>query len=223
MHYKIIQEKIKSIKFYNSKLVEEFTKYLYLGTYIIILCICNSISLANEKDEDILLDKKSSNIWYIHKSETAPIIFIATKGQIQKEDYLTFMLDSDNCDEVGLTFQITSIMESIPQSDDIFEVLVKYAPGDEYLSKVGIIGTRIQDGYYFTQFMFENLLTAEEVIAFLGDKDSFEIELQKTQYGKDPSIYFDIMHNNWNIKEFRKHFNEAQRKCRHNLFDLSEI
>ena len=133
------------------------------------------------------------------------------------------MLDSDNCDEVGLTFQITSIMESIPQSDDIFEVLVKYVPGDEYLSKVGIIGTRIQDGYYFTQFMFENLLTAEEVIAFLGDKDSFEIELQKTQYGKDPSIYFDIMHNNWNIKEFRKHFNEAQRKCRHNLFDLSEI
>ena len=178
---------------------------------------------ASEQVEDNLLIEKNSNIWYIHKSKTAPIIFISTKGQIQKEDYLSFMLDSDNCDEVGLTFQITSVMESIPQSNDIFEVLVKYVPGNEYLSKVAIVGTRIQDGYYFTQFMFENLLTAEEVIAFSRDKDSFEIELQKTPYGKDPSIYFDVMHNNWNIKEFRKHFKEAQTKCRHNLFDLSEI
>ena len=216
----MIQEK----KLIKNKII--ITSLLRLKFNILFVLFIFAIYLAPALQNNALSEqnmKKNENVWFIHKSETAPIIFIATKGQIQKEDYLTFMLDSDNCDEVGLTFQITSIMESIPQSDDIFEVLVKYVPGDEYLSKVGIIGTRIQDGYYFTQFMFENLLTAEEVIAFLGDKDSFEIELQKTQYGKDPSIYFDIMHNYWNIKEFRKHFNEAQRKCRHNLFDLSEI
>ena len=217
------QKKNKSYHLNKFQLHKNVIKILYFCLIIIIFYFNNELLKASEQEKDSISAKENRNIWYIHKSETAPIIFIATKGQIQKEDYLTFMLDSDNCDEVGLTFQITSIMESIPQSDDIFEVLVKYVPGDEYLSKVGIIGTRIQDGYYFTQFMFENLLTAEEVIAFLGDKDSFEIELQKTQYGKDPSIYFDIMHNNWNIKEFRKHFNEAQRKCRHNLFDLSEI
>ena len=217
------KKKNKSHYLNEFQLRKSIIKILYFCLIIIIFYFNNELLKASEQEKDSISAKENSNIWYIHKSETAPIIFIATKGQIQKEDYLTFMLDSDNCDEVGLTFQITSIMESIPQSDDIFEVLVKYVPGDEYLSKVGIIGTRIQDGYYFTQFMFENLLTAEEVIAFLGDKDSFEIELQKTQYGKDPSIYFDIMHNNWNIKEFRKHFNEAQRKCRHNLFDLSEI
>ncbi len=217
-------------KFIQSKYKKNTINFLKIKKLLIFLILLNLVIVFQKQllAEDYSIENSSNNesvnsIWYIHKSETAPIIFIATKGQIQKEDYLTFMLDSDNCDEVGLTFQITSIMESIPQSDDIFEVLVKYVPGDEYLSKVGIIGTRIQDGYYFTQFMFENLLTAEEVIAFLGDKDSFEIELQKTQYGKDPSIYFDIMHNNWNIKEFRKYFNEAQRKCRHNLFDLSEI
>lgn len=217
-------------KFIQSKYKKNTINFLKIKKLLIFLILLNLVIVFQKQllAEDYSIENSSNNesvnsIWYIHKSETAPIIFIATKGQIQKEDYLTFMLDSDNCDEVGLTFQITSIMESIPQSDDIFEVLVKYVPGDEYLSKVGIIGTRIQDGYYFTQFMFENLLTAEEVIAFLGDKDSFEIELQKTQYGKDPSIYFDIMHNYWNIKEFRKHFNEAQRKCRHNLFDLSEI
>ena len=216
----MIQEK----KLIKNKII--ITSLLRLKFNILFVLFIFAIYLAPALQNNALSEqnmKKNENVWFIHKSETAPIIFIATKGQIQKEDYLTFMLDSDNCDEVGLTFQITSIMESIPQSDDIFEVLVKYVPGDEYLSKVGIIGTRIQDGYYFTQFMFENLLTAEEVIAFLGDKDSFEIELQKTQNGKDPSIYFDIMHNYWNIKEFRKHFNEAQRKCRHNLFDLSEI
>ena len=216
----MIQEK----KLIKNKII--ITSLLRLKFNILFVLFIFAIYLAPALQNNALSEqnmKKNENVWFIHKSETAPIIFIATKGQIQKEDYLTFMLDSDNCDEVGLTFQITSIMESIPQSDDIFEVLVKYVPGDEYLSKVGIIGTRIQDGYYFTQFMFENLLTAEEVIAFLGDKDSFEIELQKTQYGNDPSIYFDIMHNYWNIKEFRKHFNEAQRKCRHNLFDLSEI
>ena len=217
------QKKNKSHYLNEFQLRKSIIKILYFCLIIIIFYFNNELLKASEQEKDSISAKENSNIWYIHKSETAPIIFIATKGQIQKEDYLTFMLDSDNCEEVGLTFQITSVMESIPQSDDIFEVLVKYVPGDEYLSKVGIIGTRIQDGYYFTQFMFENLLTAEEVIAFLGDKDSFEIELQKTQYGKDPSIYFDIMHNYWNIKEFRKHFNEAQRKCRHNLFDLSEI
>ena len=217
------KKKNKSHYLNEFQLRKSIIKILYFCLIIIIFYFNNELLKASEQEKDSISAKENSNIWYIHKSETAPIIFIATKGQIQKEDYLTFMLDSDNCEEVGLTFQITSVMESIPQSDDIFEVLVKYVPGDEYLSKVGIIGTRIQDGYYFTQFMFENLLTAEEVIAFLGDKDSFEIELQKTQYGKDPSIYFDIMHNYWNIKEFRKHFNEAQRKCRHNLFDLSEI
>ncbi len=207
----------------NKIIISHLLKLKFNILFVLFLIAVYSVSALQNNalsKEDI---KKNENNWFIHKSETAPIIFISTKGQIQKDDYLSFMLDTNNCDEVALTFQITSVMESIPQSDDIFEVLVKYVPGDEYLSKVGIIGTRIQEGYYFTQFMFENLLSGEEVIEILGSKDNFEIILQESQYGKSPLLYFDVLNNNWDIREFTKYFKEAQRMCRYRIFDLGEI
>ena len=114
------QKKNKYYHLNKFQLRKSIIKILYFCLIIIIFYFYNDLLKAGEQEKESISAKENSNIWYIQKSETAPIIFIATTGQIQKEDYLTFMLDSDNCDEVGLTFQITSIMESIPQSDDIF-------------------------------------------------------------------------------------------------------
>ena len=163
--------------------------------------------------------------WLIDKAKTAPIIFIATKGEIQKDDFLTFLLDSDNCEEIGLSFQITSEMESIPTNDDIFQVLVKHNPGYEYTTKAGIVDTYDLGNSFYTQFMFANILSVQEVIEAFSQKESFEIELQYSDEGglADPYLFFDIMSNKWDLREFKKHLLEAQKKCRYQYFDTKEI
>ncbi|MDC3155327.1 hypothetical protein OA530_04500 [Pelagibacteraceae bacterium] len=163
--------------------------------------------------------------WLIDKAKTAPIIFIATKGEIQKDDYLTFLLDSDNCDEVGLTFQMTSVRESLPTKDDLFKVLVKHNPGFEYITKAGIVDNFDMGDTFFSQLIFADILSVENVLEALGDKESFEIELQYAEEENltDPYLFFDITTNKWNISDFKKHLLDAQTKCRFQYFDQNEI
>ncbi len=169
--------------------------------------------------------KHTEKFWLIDKAETAPIIFIATKGEIQKDDFLTFLLDSDNCDEVGLSFQITSEMESVPTKEDIFQVLVKHNPGYEYVTKAGIVDTYDLGDSFYSQFIFANILSVQEVIESFSQKESFEIELLSSEEGglADPYLFFDIMTNKWDLSEFKKNLLEAQTKCRYQYFDMKEI
>ena len=169
--------------------------------------------------------KSPKQFWLIDKAKTAPIIFIATKGEIQKDDFLTFLLDSDNCDEVGLTFQITSVMKSVPTKDDLFKVLVKHNPGFEYITKAGIVDNFDMGDTFYSQLIFANILSVENVLEALGDKESFEIELQYAEEENltDPYLFFDITTNKWNISDFKKHLLDAQTKCRFQYFDQNEI
>ena len=189
--------------------------------FIVILIFSAILSISAYADDT----KDTEKFWLIDKAKTAPIIFIATKGEIQKDDYLTFLLDSDNCEEVGLSFQITSEMESVPTSDDIFQVLVKHNPGYEYITKAGIVDTYDLGNSFYTQFIFANILSVQEVIEVLSQKESFEIELQySNEEGlSDPYLFFDIMTNKWNLSKFKKHLLEAQTKCRYQYFDMKEI
>ena len=189
--------------------------------FIVILIFLEILSISAYANET----KDTEKFWLIDKAKTAPIIFIATKGEIQKDDYLTFLLDSDNCEEVGLSFQITSEMESIPTSDDIFQVLVKHNPGYEYTTKAGIVDTYDLGNSFYTQFIFANILSVQEVIAVLSQKESFEIELQySSDIGiADPHLFFDIMTNKWNLDQFKKNLLEAQTLCRHQYFDMREV
>tara|TARA_B000000557_G_scaffold229280_1_gene201306 strand:- start:94 stop:783 length:690 start_codon:yes stop_codon:yes gene_type:complete len=189
--------------------------------FIVILIFLEILSISAYANET----KDTEKFWLIDKAKTAPIIFIATKGEIQKDDYLTFLLDSENCEEVGLSFQITSEMESVPTKDDIFQVLVKHNPGYEYITKAGIVDTYDLGNSFYTQFIFANILSVQEVIAVLSQKESFEIELQySSDIGiADPHLFFDIMTNKWNLDQFKKNLLEAQTLCRHQYFDMREV
>ena len=189
---------------------------------LIIFFIFSSLLGISVFAEDTENDGK---FWLIDKAKTAPIIFIATKGEIQKDDFLTFLLDSDNCDEVGLSFQITSEMESVPTKDDIFQVLVKHNPGYEYTTKAGIVDTYDLGDSFYSQFIFANILSVQEVIEAFSQKESFEIELQySSDIGiADPYLFFDIMTNKWNLDQFKKNLLEAQTLCRHQYFDMREV
>ena len=194
---------------------------MVFSLFIVLLIFSSIIGISAYADET----KHTEKFWLIDKAKTAPIIFIATKGEIQKDDYLTFLLDSDNCEEIGLSFQITSEMESIPTNDDIFQVLVKHNPGYEYTTKAGIVDTYDLGNSFYTQFMFANILSVQEVIEAFSQKESFEIELQYSdEVGlADPYLFFDIMSNKWDLREFKKHLLEAQKKCRYQYFDTKEI
>ena len=189
--------------------------------FIVILIFLEILSISAYANET----KDTEKFWLIDKAKTAPIIFIATKGEIQKDDYLTFLLDSDNCEEVGLSFQITSEMESVPTKDDIFQVLVKHNPGYEYITKAGIVDTYDLGNSFYTQFIFANILSVQEVIEVLSEKESFEIELQNASENgiADPYLFFDIMTNKWNLDQFKKNLLEAQTLCRHQYFEMREI
>ena len=211
--------------FINPKKTKTITKSkkprMVFSFFIVILIFSAILSISAYAD----VTKDTEKFWLIDKAKTAPIIFIATKGEIQKDDYLTFLLDSDNCEEVGFSFQITSEMESVPTSDDIFQVLVKHNPGYEYTTKAGIVDTYDLGNSFRTQFIFANILSVQEVIEELSQKESFEIELQySNEEGlSDPYLFFDIMTNKWNLSKFKKHLLEAQTKCRYQYFDMIEI
>ena len=206
-------ERMKATKSYKPKLIISF--------FIILFLFSSTLAVTVYADNAEVTEQ----IWLINKAKTASIIFIATKGEIQKDDFLTFLLDSDNCDEVGLTFQITSVMESVPTKDDLFKVLVKHNPGFEYVTKAGIVDNFDMGDAFYSQLIFSNILSVENVLEALGDKESFEIELQYTEEENlaDPYLFFDITTNKWNISDFKKHLLDAQTKCRFQYFDLNEI
>ena len=206
-------ERMKATKSYKPKLIISF--------FIILFLFSSTLAVTVYADNAEVTEQ----IWLINKAKTAPIIFIATKGEIQKDDFLTFLLDSDNCDEVGLTFQITSVMESVPTKDDLFKVLVKHNPGFEYVTKAGIVDNFDLGDAFYSQLIFYNILSVENVLEALGDKESFEIELQYTEEENlaDPYLFFDITTNKWDISDFKKHLLDAQTKCRFQYFDHNEI
>ena len=103
--------------------------------------------------------------------------------------------------------------------------MVKHNPGYEYTTKAGIVDTYDLGNSFYTQFMFANILSVQEVIEALSQKESFEIELLYSDEGDlaDPYLFFDIMTNKWGLREFKKHLLEAQKKCRYQYFDTKEI
>ena len=107
----------------------------------------------------------------------------------------------------------------------LFKVLVKHNPGFEYVTKAGIVDNFDLGDAFYSQLIFSNILSVENVLEALGDKESFEIELQYTEEENlaDPYLFFDITTNKWDISDFKKHLLDAQTKCRFQYFDHNEI
>ena len=193
---------------------------LILSFFIVILIFSSVIGYSAYAETS----HKQNNEWSISKSNKASIIYIAGLGEVQ-DDYLTFMLDSDNCNEVGMTFQMTSIMESIPLVDLAFQVKVVEHPGDEYITEASVVGNRVEEDYILTQLMFHNLVTTQELEEMLGHKDKFEIQIMLPDESglADPSLFFDISYNIWDLTNLFSTLREAQFKCHHGMFDAIEV
>ena len=193
---------------------------LILSFFIVILIFSSVIGYSAYAETS----HKQNNEWSISKSNKASIIYIAGLGEVQ-DDYLTFMLDSDNCNEVGMTFQMTSIMESIPLVDLAFQVKVVEHPGDEYITEASVVGNRVEEDYILTQLMFHNLVTTQELEEMLGHKDKFEIQIMLPDESglADPSLFFDISYNIWDLTNLFSTLREAQFKCHHGMFDVIEV
>ena len=193
---------------------------LILSFFIVILIFSSVIGYSAYAETS----HKQNNEWSISKSNKASIIYIAGLGEVQ-DDYLTFMLDSDNCNEVGMTFQMTSIMESIPLVDLAFQVKVVEHPGDEYITQASVVGNIVEEDYILTQLMFHNLVTTQELEEMLGHKDKFEIEIMLPEESglADPSHFFDISYNIWDLTNLFSTLREAQFKCHHGMFDVIEV
>tara|TARA_B100000945_G_C20311962_1_gene563273 strand:- start:197 stop:892 length:696 start_codon:yes stop_codon:yes gene_type:complete len=193
---------------------------LILSFFIVILIFSSIIGYSAYADTS----DKQNNEWFVEKSVTAPIIYIAGLGEIQ-DDYLTFMLDSDNCSEVGLTFQMTSIMESMPLVDLAFQVRIIEHPGNEYITEASVVGNIVEEDYIISQLMFHNLVTTQDLEEMLGNKDKFEIQiiLPGESGLADPSLFFDISYNIWDLENLFSALREAQFKCRHKIFDIIEV
>ena len=193
---------------------------LILSFFIVILIFSSIIGYSVYADTS----NKQNNEWFVEKSVTAPIIYIASLGEVQ-DDYLTFMLDSDNCNDIGLTFQMTSVMESMPLVDLAFQVKVIEHPGDEYITEASVVGNIVEEDYILTQLMFHNLVTTQELEEMLKHKDKFEIQIMLPDESglADPSHFFDISYNIWDLTNLFSTLREAQFKCHHGMFDVIEV
>tara|TARA_Y100001970_G_C14239367_1_gene863900 strand:- start:2524 stop:3219 length:696 start_codon:yes stop_codon:yes gene_type:complete len=193
---------------------------LILSFFIVILIFSSIIGYSVYADTS----NKQNNEWFVEKSVTAPIIYIASLGEVQ-DDYLTFMLDSDNCNDIGLTFQMTSVMESMPLVDLAFQVKVIEHPGDEYITEASVVGNIVEEDYILTQLMFHNLVTTQELEEMLKHKDKFEIQIMLPDESglADPSHFFDISYNIWDLTNLFSTLREAQFKCHHGMFDAIEV
>ena len=193
---------------------------LILSFFIVILIFSSIIGYSAYAETS----DKQNNEWSISKSNKASIIYIAGLGEVQ-DDYLTFMLDGDNCNDVGLTFQMTSVMESMPLEDYTFQVKVVEHPGDEYITKASVVGNRVEEDYILTQLMFHNIVTTQELEEMIVHKDKFEIQIMLPDESglADPSLFFDISYNIWDLTNLFSTLREAQFKCRQGVFDIIEV
>lgn len=165
-------------------------------------------------------DNNSS--WEINRSKDGEVIFISKEGKITKEDRLTYIMLPEDCNDLLLTFAVSSNTKDLAQDDMKFKVNITEEPYYEYQQSVDVVTKKVSENKHKTKLAFPHIFNFQDHISKVNAVKEIEIKFipaADNEHVTSPEDIFNILTNRWDLGDVATKLREGQHLC--NAINLS--
>ena len=154
--------------------------------------------------------------WEINKSRDGEVIFISKQGKINNEDKLMYIMFPDDCNDLVLTFTVSSHTDYLAQDDMKFRVNITEEPYYEYQQSVDVLANKLTEYGHKTNLGFPYIFNFQEHVSKMENINEIEIKIissNDSEHVGAPEEIFDIRTNRWDLDDFANKLREGRYLC----------
>ena len=154
--------------------------------------------------------------WEITKSKDGEVVFISKQGKINNEDKLTYVMFPDSCNDLVLTFNVSSQTDYIAQDDMKFMVNITEEPYYEYQQSVDVLANKLTEYGHKTNLGFPYIFDFQEHVSKMENINEIEIKIissTESEHVATPEEIFDVRTNRWDLDNFANKLREGRHLC----------
>jgi hypothetical protein len=154
--------------------------------------------------------------WEIKKSKDGEVVFISKHGKINNEDRLMYIMFPDDCNDLVLTFSVSSQTDYIAQDDMRFKVNITEEPYYEYQQSVDVLANKLTEYGHKTNLGFPHIFNFQEHISKIENINEIEIKIISTddsEHVAAPEEIFDVRTNRWDLDDIANKLREGRHLC----------
>ena len=154
--------------------------------------------------------------WEITKSKDDRVVFISKQGKINNEDELTYIMFTDDCNDLVLTFNVSSHTDYIAQDDMKFKINITEEPYYEYQQSVEVFANKLTEYGHKTNLGFPHMFNFQEHVSKMENINEIEIKIissAESEHVTAPEEIFDVRTNRWDLDDFANKLREGRHLC----------
>ena len=154
--------------------------------------------------------------WEITKSKDGEVVFISKQGKINNEDKLMYIMFPDDCNDLVLTFNVSSQTDYIAQDDMKFKVNITEEPYYEYQQSVDVLANKLTEYGHKTNLGFPYIFDFQEHVSKMENINEIEIKIissTENEHVAAPEAIFDVRTNRWDLDDFANKLREGRHLC----------
>ena len=154
--------------------------------------------------------------WEITKSKDGEVVFISKQGKINNEDKLMYIMFPDDCNDLVLTFNVSSQTDYIAQDDMKFMVNITEEPYYEYQQSVDVLANKLTEYGHKTNLGFPYIFDFQEHVSKMENINEIEIKIissTESEHVATPEEIFDVRTNRWDLDNFANKLREGRHLC----------
>ena len=154
--------------------------------------------------------------WEITKSKDGEVVFISKQGKINNEDKLMYIMFPDDCNDLVLTFNVSSQTDYIAQDDMKFMVNITEEPYYEYQQSVDVLANKLTEYGHKTNLGFPYIFDFQEHVSKMENINEIEIKIissTESEHVAAPEAIFDVRTNRWDLDNFANKLREGRHLC----------
>ena len=154
--------------------------------------------------------------WEITKSKDGEVVFISKQGKINNEDKLMYIMFPDDCNDLVLTFNVSSQTDYIAQDDMKFKVNITEEPYYEYQQSVDVLANKLTEYGHKTNLGFPYIFDFQEHVSKMENINEIEIKIissTESEHVAAPEAIFDVRTNRWDLDDFANKLREGRHLC----------
>ena len=154
--------------------------------------------------------------WEITKSKDGEVVFISKQGKINNEDKLMYIMFPDDCNDLVLTFNVSSQTDYIAQDDMKFMVNITEEPYYEYQQSVDVLANKLTEYGHKTNLGFPYIFDFQEHVSKMENINEIEIKIISTaesEHVTAPEEIFDVRTNRWDLDDIANKLREGRHLC----------
>ena len=184
-------------------------KQFKLGLVLVVSILFVFISYSALADE-------LKDTWEIKRSNGDDAVFISKKGIVTSEDKLTYIMLPENCNDLVLSFTVTSYSNFIAQDAMKFKVRITEEPFHEYQNSVDVLTNKLTETGHVTKLIFPYIFDFNEHVQKMENISEIELKIipsSEDDHVQNPSEIFDILFNKWSLDGFSSKLREGRQLC----------